>query len=322
MQMGLFTQPAVFYSKGLSVREDFRDDLRRGVTLRRGRERSVRCAGILSPEGSIREVAIQVSGNEHEEPLWFLFRGDRLLVVDGEVVRVPRVSVPEDLGLDAPFKWEVGALNGSRCWTGEVPPEAEAPEEMAFRDLRGIFASVNEEFFGVAGRAKQVVAWHSTHRFCGRCGGETEPFAGEMAMRCTRCGMMHYPRVSPAVIVRVRRGDQVLLARSPGFPPGLYSVLAGFVEPGESIEDTVRRELREEVGIEVDNLRYFGSQSWPFPNSLMIAFTADYAGGQLTPEPGEIEAAAWYAPDQLPQLPPRVSIARRMIDDFARKARR
>jgi NAD+ diphosphatase len=134
--------------------------------------------------------------------------------------------------------------------------------------------------------------------------------------------MMHYPRVSPAVIVRVRRGDAVLLARSPGFPPGLHSVLAGFVEPGESIEETVRREVREEVGIEVDNLRYFGSQSWPFPNSLMIAFTADYAGGELTPEPGEIEVAGWFAPHDLPTLPPRVSIARRMIDHFVRGARR
>ncbi len=260
---------------------------------------------------------MQPSASQHTEPLWFLFRGDRLLVLDGrEAARVPRVGAPEDLGLEASFRWEVGALNGSRCWAGEVPPEAEAPGGMVFRDLRGIFALVGEEFLGVAGRAKQIVAWNATHRFCGLCGGETEPVAGEMAMRCTRCGMMHYPRVSPAVIVRVRRGDEVLLARSPGFPPGLHSVLAGFVEPGESIEETVRRELREEVGVEVENLRYFGSQSWPFPNSLMIAFTADYAGGELTPEPGEIETAGWYAPDDLPQLPPRVSIARRMIDDF------
>ena len=266
---------------------------------------------------------MQPSGSQDTEPLWFLFRGDRLLVLDrGQAGRVPRAGAPEDLGLDAPFRWEVGALNGSRCWAGEVSPEAEAPEGMIFRDLRGIFASVDEEFFGVAGRAKQIVAWHATHRFCGRCGGETERAAGEMAMRCTRCGMMHYPRVSPAVIVRVRRGGEVLLARSPGFPPGLHSVLAGFVEPGESIEETVRREVREEVGIEVDNLRYFGSQSWPFPNSLMIAFTADYAGGELTPEPGEIEAAGWYAPDDLPPLPPRVSVARRMIDDFVEESGR
>ncbi len=263
---------------------------------------------------------MQPSARERAEPLWFLFRGDRLLMLDGEAARVPRASAPEDLGLQALFRWEVGALNGSRCWAGEVSLEAEAPEGMAFRDLRGIFALVDEEFFGVAGLAKQIVAWHATHRYCGRCGGETERAAGEMAMRCTRCGMLHYPRVSPAVIVRVRRGDRVLLARSPGFPPGLYSVLAGFVEPGESIEETIGRELREEVGIEVANLRYFGSQPWPFPNSLMIAFTADYAGGELAPEPGEIEAAAWYAPPDLPQLPPKVSIARRLIDDFVWKA--
>ena len=256
------------------------------------------------------------NGRGETEPLWFLFRGDRLLVCEGEAVRVPRTGAPEELGLEAPFRWEVGFMDGSRCWTGSVPEGAQAPEGMAFRDLRAIFAAVDDEFFGVAGRAKQIVAWQATHRFCGRCGGETERAEGEMAMRCARCGMMHYPRVSPAVIVRVTRGEEVLLARSPGFPPGLFSVLAGFVEPGESIEETVRRELREEVGIEVENLGYFGSQPWPFPNSLMIGFTAEYAGGELKPEPGEIEAAAFYAPDDLPQLPPRVSIARRMIDAF------
>jgi NAD+ diphosphatase len=135
--------------------------------------------------------------------------------------------------------------------------------------------------------------------------------------------MMHYPRLSPAAIVLVRRGDEILLARSPGFPKGLYSVLAGFVEPGESIEETVAREVREEVGIEVRNVRYFGSQPWPFPNSLMIGFTADYAGGELAPEPGEIEDAGWYRADELPEspisVPARVSIARAMIDDFVER---
>ena len=140
-----------------------------------------------------------------------------------------------------------------------------------------------------------------------------------MALRCPRCGMMHYPRVSPAVIVRVNRGEAVLLARSPGFPKGMRSVLAGFVEPGESIEETVRREVREEVGVEVRNLRYFGSQPWPFPNSLMIGMTADHAGGELAPQPGEIEDAAWYRADDLPGIPPKISIARRLIDDFVRR---
>ena len=259
-----------------------------------------------------------------KDPLWFAFSDDRLLVLDGgrdeNPVGVPRVASPADLGLSVSFSRPVGAFNGSPCWAAEVAGDSEAPEGTVFRDLRAIFAAVDEDFFAVAGRAKQVVAWHATHRFCGRCGGETEPVEGEMAKRCTRCGMMHYPRVSPAVIVRVRRGDEVLLARSPGFPKGMRSVLAGFVEPGESIEETVHREVREEVGLEVENLRYFGSQPWPFPNSLMIGLTADYAGGELAPEPGEIEAADWYRAGDLPQLPPRVSIARRMIDDFVARA--
>ena len=255
------------------------------------------------------------------EALWFAFREDRLLVLEGDEPRVPLASTLEDLGTEASFRQPVGHLDGTPCWAVEVPDGAQAHDGTAFRDLREIFAAVDEEFFAVAGRAKQVVGWHATHRFCGRCGGETEPAAGELAMRCTRCGMMHYPRVSPAVIVRVQRGGEILLARSPGFPKGLRSVLAGFVEPGESIEETIKREVREEVGLEVENLRYFGSQPWPFPNSLMIGFTADYAGGELRPEPGEIEDADWYRADDLPQLPPKVSIARRMIEDFVARSR-
>ena len=250
--------------------------------------------------------------------LWFAFRGDRLLVIEGETPVVPRAATPADFGISASFRQPVGSLNGRPCWAAEVPEEVEAPEGAEFRDLRAIFAAVDEDFFAIAGRAKQVVNWHATHRFCGRCGGETEIADKEFAMRCTRCGMMHHPRVSPAVIVRVRKGDEILLARSPGFPKGMRSVLAGFVEPGESIEETVHREVREEVGVEVENLGYFGTQPWPFPNSLMIAFTADYAGGELTPQRGEIEDAGWYGADDLPLLPPRVSIARRMIDAFLR----
>ena len=251
-----------------------------------------------------------------EKTSLFAFQKDRLLVLEGDVPRVPRASSPEELGIEPSFRRPVGYLDGSPSLALEVPEDVEAPEGMTFRDLREIFAAVDEDFFAVAGRAKQIVGWHATHRFCGRCGGVTEIASGELAMRCTRCGMMHYPRVSPAVIVRVRRGGEILLARSPGFPKGMSSVLAGFVEPGESIEETVHREVREEVGLEVENLEYFGSQPWPFPNSLMIGFTADYAGGELTPEPGEIEDAGWYRAEDLPQLPPHVSIARRMIDDF------
>jgi NAD+ diphosphatase len=254
-----------------------------------------------------------------EAALWFAFRGDGLLVFEDAPVRVPLAGGPEELGLNAQFRWEIGALGGRACWAVEVGDDVGPPEGMVFEDLRGLFYRVDEDLFRMAGRAKQLVGWHVTHRFCGRCGGETEPAPGELAKRCTRCGMMHYPRLSPAAIVLVRKGEQILLARSPGFPQGLYSVLAGFVEPGESIEEAAVREVREEVGIEVTNVRYFGSQPWPFPNSLMIGFTADYSAGDLTPEPGEIEDAGWYMADDLPQLPPKISIARAMVDDFVKR---
>jgi NAD+ diphosphatase len=249
--------------------------------------------------------------------LWFAFRDDRLLVL--EDARVPLAGGPDELGLDVLFRLGIGELDGHACWAIEVDADVRPPEGMVFDDLRGLFYRVDEELFRMAGRAKQIVGWHATHRFCGRCGGETERVPGDLAMKCTRCGMMHFPRLSPVAIVLVKREDMILLARSPGFPKGLYSVLAGFVEPGESIEEAVVREVREEVGIEVTNVRYFGSQPWPFPNSLMIGFTAEYTGGDLNPQLGEIEDAGWYTADDLPKMPPKLSIARAMIDDFVRQ---
>ncbi len=253
--------------------------------------------------------------SDTKSPLWFAFREERLLVHSGEQAGVPEASSLEELGLSAVFEQEIGVLDGRRCFAVDLPPDVEAPEEMVFRDLRGLWG-VGEAFFLLAGRAKQIVEWHRTHRFCGRDGTETVPGPTELAKQCPRCGLVFYPRLSPAVIVLVGRGDEVLLARSPGFPPGMYSVLAGFVEPGESIEEAIKREIREEVGVEVGNLSYFGSQPWPFPNSLMIGFVADYAGGELNADSAEIETAGWYSVDDLPELPPRVSIARRMIEDF------
>ena len=251
-----------------------------------------------------------------EAALWFAFRRGRMLVHRGNPAEVPRAVTPEDLGLDALFRREIGTLDGRRCYAAELKPDAEPPEGMLFRDLRDLLIEVDESFFAMAGRAKQIVEWHETHRFCGRCGVGTVPCPTELAKKCPQCGMLFYPRLSPAVIVLVRRGDSILLARSPGFPPGMYSALAGFVEPGESIEETISREVREEVGVKVENVRYFGSQPWPFPHSLMIGFTADYAGGKLHVEPTEIEDAGWFGAGDLPTVPPKISIARAMIDSF------
>jgi NAD+ diphosphatase len=248
--------------------------------------------------------------------LWFLFRGDLLLVSRDGNLALPPADYPEALGPDILFRREIGVLDGRRCWAAEVAPGVEPPEGTAFRELRGLFSGMDEDFFRMAGRAKQIVAWNATHRFCGRCGGEPEPLPGELAKKCPRCGMLHYPRLSPAIIVLVRDGSRILLARSPGFPAGMYSVLAGFVEPGESVEEAMKREVREEVGVEVTNARYFGSQPWPFPNSLMIGFTTEYAGGELQIDPTEIEDAGWFEAGEFPPLPPKVSIARVMIDGF------
>ena len=166
----------------------------------------------------------------------------------------------------------------------------------------------------LAGRAFQIVEWDRSHQFCGRCGTATCDKVGERAKECPACGHIVYPRVSPAMMVLVTRGQELLLARAKRFPQAMYSALAGFVEPGESIEDCVHREVREEVGVEVDALRYVASQSWPFPHSLMIAYTAEYVAGEVRPCDDEIADARWFAIDALPQLPSPVSISRVLID--------
>ncbi|MBA2693431.1 MAG: NAD(+) diphosphatase [Rubrobacter sp.] len=248
------------------------------------------------------------------DALPFVFRGDDMLVSengDGSGV-LPSI---ESVSLDSAFRQEVGVLDGRSCVAVDASPEAEAPEGTAFRNLLELSASLDDRYFPMAGRAKQIVAWNRETRFCGRCGAEPERVE-RFEKRCPRCGMMFHPRISPAMIVRVHRGDEILLARSPGFPPKIYSVLAGFVEPGESIEDTVRREVTEEVGVEVGNIEYFGNQPWPFPNSLMIGFTAEYVSGEIEIDENEIEDAGWYTAENHPPLPPRLSIARTMIEDY------
>jgi NAD+ diphosphatase len=169
----------------------------------------------------------------------------------------------------------------------------------------------------VAGRADQIVRWDREHRFCGRCGEATMPQTGERARRCPRCGLHAFPRVSPAVIVLIERDERILLARSPHFAPGRFGIIAGFVEPGESLEGAVVREVREEVGVEVGEVQYWGSQPWPFPHSLMVGFTATWQSGEIEIDPSEIVDAQWFRRDELPPIPPPISIARKLIDAWA-----
>lgn len=261
--------------------------------------------------------------DEPAEPcLWFLFRGYRLLVrQDGERTHVPIMNSVEEFGLPPVQSLYLGTLTETgrtlHCYCGEVSEDIPPPAGMAFEGLRPLYAQMDEDEFWLAGRAVQIVDWDRTHRFCGRCGAPTVNQSTERAKSCPACGLTNYPRLAPAIIVRVQRWDdtvpKILLARASRFPTSMFSVLAGFVEPGETLEECVQREIQEEVGITVTNIAYFGSQPWPFPHSLMIAFTADHVSGELQIDPNEIAEAGWFPANALPNTPPPPSIANRLI---------
>ena len=257
-----------------------------------------------------------------DDAWWFVYRGTTILVRhDPAKVEVPCVAHPRDLGLDAPHTHYLGTLEGRHCFSAECAEGADAPEGFGWAGLRSLFGAIDDSTFLLAGRAIQIVDWDRSHRFCGRCGTPTERKVHERSRVCPGCGQTHYPRLAPVAMALVTRGDELLLARSPHFPPGMMSALAGFVEPGESLEECLVREVREEVGVEVNNLRYFSSQPWPFPHSLMVAFHCDWVSGEIVPQEGEIEAAGWFRIDDLPVLPHRLSIARRLIEDALARLR-
>lgn len=212
----------------------------------------------------------------------------------------------------------LGTLDGRHCWAVEVGEAGPAPD---LTDLRMLWGRVDEVRWRMAGRAVQLVDWERNHRFCGRCGTPTEPAPGERARRCPSCGLLAFPRLAPAVIVLIERPSdrRALLARNVRFPGTMFSCLAGFVEPGETIEEAVRREVAEEVGVELGEVRYWGSQPWPFPHSLMIGFTAEWRSGAIVCQEGEIAEARWFSPEELPDIPPGISIARALIDDWVRR---
>jgi NAD+ diphosphatase len=255
---------------------------------------------------------------------WLVLRGFQLLVpVNSDPITWPCLVDLSELGMTAVRRHYLGYLDGDmpiHCFAAEVAEETTAPAGMAFEGLRGLYGRLPDDLLWLGGRAVQIIDWDRTHTFCGRCGTLNEMLSHERAKKCPRCALITYPRISPAIIVRITRqgehGPEILLARGPHHRPGFYSVLAGYVEPGESLETAVHREIKEEVGIEVQNVRYFGSQPWPFPNSLMIAYTAEHAAGDLQLEEAEIEDAQWFTADNLPDVPPRLSISRHLIDDF------
>jgi NAD+ diphosphatase len=267
------------------------------------------------------EPAVQPPETQEGSAYWFVFQENRLLVrLKDQSASLPLWDELHSLGIHPVRTQYLGTLNDKTCYSAELGAGASPPEEMSFEQLRTLWGSLPEELFWIAGRAFQIMDWDRNHQFCGRCGCPTQDNGEERAKSCPECGLVSYPRISPAVIVAITRDDKILLARAHRFPYAMYSVIAGFVEPGESLEHCVRREIAEEVGITVKKLRYFGSQSWPFPNSLMVAFTAEHEEGEIRIDPAEIVDAGWYTADQLPHIPDKVSIARKLIDWFVASA--
>lgn len=245
---------------------------------------------------------------------WFIFKGSDLLVrMNDGLAEVPVAADPAVLGIAVPAAHHIGEADGAPCRAAETA--SDAPEGWTFAGLRSLFPAIPESLLRVAGRALMVVDWDRSHRFCGRCGTPTRIKADERARECPACGELAYPRVSPAIIVAVTRGDRILLVRHHRFAQR-FTVVAGYVEPGETLEECVHREVREETGIEIHEPRYVANQPWPFPHSLMVGFTAEHRSGEIRVEPSELIEGGWFSADALPTIPDKVTIARRLIDAF------
>ncbi len=249
----------------------------------------------------------------HERRTWLVVHPKGLVAKrEGEGITLLSDDDIAALGLSRDDAHRLGSLDDSDALTIPIGGRIEPPFELF--GLRMLAGMLEQDLFGVVGRAMHACDWLTTSKFCGRCGTPAKRKESERSMECPACGLTTYPRISPAIITLVRKGDLALLASNAKFPGVFYSTLAGFADIGESLEETLVREVKEETGVNVKNVRYFGSQPWPFPNSLMIGFTAEWESGEIVIDPNELADAKWFAADALPAIPPPLSIARRLID--------
>ena len=261
------------------------------------------------------EPAVTKPDENIEKAYWFAFFQNKILVKsDQNRCSIPFISALEELNIKAVRTQYLGTLKDEACFSAELSSVENIPEGMDFIELRALYDCMEEDLFLVAGKAYQIICWDQTHQFCGRCGSPTEELSGERAKICPKCKFISYPRICPAVITAVRKGDKLLLAHAKHFKEGMYSLIAGFVEAGETLEEAVQREIMEEVGVKVKNIQYLGSQPWPFPNSMMLGFTAEHDSGEIKVDGVEITDANWYDVNNLPGLPSEVSIARKIIN--------
>jgi NAD+ diphosphatase len=251
--------------------------------------------------------------------LLFAFRGDELLVADdgadrAQVPRVPSIDALGALGLRAERTQFLGTLDGASAFAIELAEAGAPPPGHRFAGLRVLYDALPADEFALAGTAAQILHWDRGHQFCARCGRPVAAKIAERAKRCDACRVDYFPRIHPAVIVLVHDGPRILMTRQASFPKRWYALVAGFLEPGETLEQCAAREVREETGVAIDDVRYFGSQPWPFPHQVMVGFMARWAGGEIVVDHSELEEARWFDRAAMPMLPPAISIARHMID--------
>ena len=271
-------------------------------------------------------LGIDKLNHAHRPVLWFIFYGDHLLIDEQFSERneqtlkgfsgIPFTS-ENSLSISIDQSFCLAYLGDIPCWVG-ITSQTTLPENYRFSKLRGLFGYLEDTALAIGGYALQRLEFERTHQFCGTCGAKNSPWENGNSKRCDICLTVVYPRIAPAMMVLIKqdtpRGRLLLLARNARFPGKMYSALAGFVAPSESIEECVHREVQEEVGLQVHHLKYHGSQAWPFPHSLMITFTADYLAGEIVCQDDEIADAQWFSIDRLPSLPHRLSIARHLIN--------
>lgn len=254
---------------------------------------------------------------ESENDLCFVFiKGNLIINKNDNVVTIPTWKYIKNLNLNFIECNCIGKIINNGCFALECDQECTLPLGMELVALRECGSILSEELFLIAGRGSQILYWNKTHKFCSKCGSVNKDKEDERAKICSECNFITYPNISPAIIVAVTNREKILLAHNKGFKKNLYSVLAGFVEPGETLESCVKREVFEEVGIQVKNIKYFGNKSWPFPNSLMIGFFAEYDSGEIKVDGIEIAHANWYGKENMPNIPEKTTIARKMMDSF------
>lgn len=261
--------------------------------------------------------SLQCPQGDLDASIVFVADGDQLLVrTEEEDVVFPGLGDfgPALLGNDELDY--LGSIDGCHCFCIPYEPAISIPEGMSFRSLRANLDFMREHIGLVAARALHIADWSRKNKFCGRCGGRTRRETQERARKCPSCGNLLFPKISPAIIIAIKKGDQLLLVQNRALREKWYTVIAGFVEPGETIEDCARREAFEEVGIRIKNIRYFASQPWPFPDSLMLALTAEYESGELRPDGMEILDAGFFGADELPKTPSKATVAGRLVEWF------